>query len=63
MLNDIAILEGKEDDLIDKVNVITLCEKCANYISEDGYCKVLQINWLPTNFGCNKGENTNERNI
>ena len=33
-----------------------LCEKCENFdnTQNERYCKVLQINWLPKQFGCNK---------
>lgn len=31
-----------------------LCESCKNFDSSDRYCKLLQINWLPEDFGCNK---------
>ena len=30
------------------------CESCKNFDRKDRYCKLLQINWIPENFGCNK---------
>lgn len=30
------------------------CESCKNFEYKDRYCKLLQINWMPENFGCNK---------
>lgn len=30
------------------------CETCKNFTCKDRYCKLLQINWIPENFGCNK---------
>lgn len=41
------------------------CETCKNFDSSDRYCKLLQINWLPEDFGCNKyaeyKENENDK--
>lgn len=33
-----------------------LCINCRNFDESDNYCKLLQINFLPDGFGCNKGE-------
>lgn len=33
-----------------------LCINCRNFDESDNYCKLLQINFLPEGFGCNKGE-------
>ena len=33
------------------------CSCCKNFNgSPDNYCRLLQINWLPNDFGCLKGE-------
>ena len=32
-----------------------LCVNCKNFEESDNYCKLLQINFLPDGFGCNKG--------
>lgn len=37
----------------------TYCIHCLNFNSEDNYCKLLQINWLPDGFGCTKGRTRN----
>lgn len=47
---DSSILFSKE------TNSFISCLKCENFSKEDNYCKLLQINWLPDNFGCNNGK-------
>ena len=32
-----------------------LCVNCKNFEKSDNYCKLLQINFMPDDFGCNKG--------
>lgn len=32
------------------------CTECKNFEASDNYCRMLQINFLPDEFGCNKGE-------
>lgn len=39
-----------------ETNNFISCLKCVNFSKEDNYCKLLQINWLPDNFGCNNGK-------
>lgn len=39
-----------------EINSFISCLKCENFSKEDNYCKLLQINWLPDNFGCNNGK-------
>lgn len=43
-------------------DAITHCEDCANFIAKDRYCKVLNINWMPDNFECNRGIKRERRN-
>lgn len=33
-----------------------MCTECKNFEKLDNYCRMLQINFLPDEFGCNKGE-------
>ena len=35
---------------------VNSCENCNYFDVKDRYCKLLQINWLPNDFSCNKGE-------
>ena len=32
------------------------CEGCKHFVKKDRYCKLLQINWIPENFGCVRKE-------
>lgn len=37
-------------------NPCIMCTDCKNFEASDNYCRMLQINFLPDEFGCNKGE-------
>lgn len=38
-----------------EVELCVRCVNCENFDESDNYCKLLQINFLPDGFGCNKG--------
>lgn len=48
-------------EIIDKyISGCVQCVNCENFNKSDNYCKLLQINFLPDGFGCNKGGHINE---
>lgn len=38
-----------------------LCTECTYFTKSDRYCRKLQINWIPEDFGCNQGKEKKRR--